>query len=68
MPSDNKKRRDAKRKEAAKAKNSSSAAVAKKTDDITTNGDKPNGIEVEELVSKLQNDMDLNGKQRGESI
>lgn len=72
MPSDSKKRRDAKKKEAAKQrtqkKPSSKEFEDQETNGVTvTNGELENGDvadEEEELVKKFQQDMDLNAQAR----
>lgn len=74
MPSDNKKKRDAKKKEAAKARQKTGNKSSNTNDDnqgITSNqnGDiNENGAlpttEEEELVKKLEHDMDLNAEAR----
>ncbi|KAI2809790.1 ATP-binding cassette sub- F member 2 [Blomia tropicalis] len=74
MPSDNKKRRDAKKKEAAKSKHVNKKDDSKNLDDEgdsietnnknVTNGNRLPITEEEELVKKLEHDMELNAQAR----
>lgn len=68
MPSDNKKKRDAKKKELAKAKDQKKTVKPSENGDINeanvTNGNSLPITEEEELVKKLEKDMDLNAESR----